>query len=90
MGGGGEGRGHTFLNSPSSGRVLTLLLEIPGKTRLHPWKIHQIGLFQKKKQQGFRNSGKGLGIRNFTWEDFLPGKRNLRRSDFDNSNLFQT
>ena len=64
-GGGGEGRGHTFLNSPSSGRVLTLLLEIPGKTRLHPWKIHQIGLFQKKKQQGFRNSGKGLGDQKF-------------------------
>ena len=30
-------------------------------------------------------------IGNFTkWENFLPGEGNLRRSDFDNSNLFQS
>ena len=51
-GGGVEERGrwgHTFLNQPSFGRFFTLPLEIPDITRLHPWKIHKIGLLQKKK-----------------------------------------
>ena len=33
---------------------------------------------------------RGGGIRNFAGEIFLPGEGNLRRSDFDNSNLFQS
>ena len=72
---GRERRGHTFLNSPSSGRVLTLPLEIPDKTRLHPWKIRQIGLFQKKNIMVFQIVVRGWGIRNFTWEIFYQVKR---------------
>ena len=34
--------------------------------------------------------GEGGGIRNFTGEIFLPGEGNLRRSDFDDSNFFQS
>ena len=51
--------------------------------------------------QGFPNSGKGWKevnspqwsgeSRKFYWgENFLPGKWNLRMSDFDDSNLFQS
>ena len=43
--------------------------------------------------QGFSNSGKGwgrVGIGNFTGEIFLLGEGSLGRSDFDNSNLFQS
>ena len=45
---------------------------------------------------GFPNSGRGWGgseggDRNFAGEGiFLPGVENLRRSDFDDSNLFQS
>ena len=40
---------------------------------------------------GFPNSGKGGGIGNVAWgEFFLPVGENLRRSDFDDSNLFQS
>ena len=34
--------------------------------------------------------GEGGLIRNFAGEMFLPGDENLRRSDFNNSNLFQS
>ena len=52
----------------------------------------------KKKGQGFPNSGKGweksateggTGIKNFTMGGFLLGEGNLR-SDFEDSNLFQS
>ena len=40
---------------------------------------------------GLPNSAKGLGgIANFTDGCFLPGEGNLRRRDFDDSNLFQS
>ena len=31
----------------------------------------------------------GVGIINFTRQSFLPGEENLRRSDFDDLNLFR-
>ena len=34
--------------------------------------------------------GEGGGGGNFTGVIFLPGEGNLRRSDFDDSNLFQS
>ena len=48
--------------------------------------------------QGFSNSAKGWGkippsegeLEILLGEIFLPGDGNLRRSDFDNSNLFQS
>ena len=48
--------------------------------------------------QGFPNSAKGWGkippsegeLEILLGEIFLPGDGNLRRSDFDNSNLFQS
>ena len=40
------------------------------------------------REEGFPNSGKEWGvIRNFAGGIFLPGSGNLRRSDFDQSNL---
>ena len=45
-------------------------------------------------QQGFPKSGKGWwggeGSEILLGEIFLPAEGNLRRSDFDNSNLFQS
>ena len=41
--------------------------------------------------RGFPNSGKGWGDQKFYWGGiFLLDEGNLRRSDFDNSNLFQS
>ena len=44
----------------------------------------------KHTLQGFPNSGKGWGDPKFYWGGgiFLLGKGTLRRSDFDDSNLF--
>ena len=45
----------------------------------------------KHTLQGFPNSGKGWGDPKFYWTGggiFLLGKGTLRRSDFDDSNLF--
>ena len=41
----GGGWGHTLLkNTPVIFCVFTLLLKIPDKTKLHPWKFHKIVL----------------------------------------------
>ena len=40
--------------------------------------------------QGFPNSGKRWGNQKFWWGIFLPGGGNLRKSNFDHSNLFQS
>ena len=42
---------------------------------------------------GVRGGGGGkwvVRILEFYWGDFLPGEGNLMRSDFDDSNLFQS
>ena len=40
--------------------------------------------------QGFPNRYKGWGKGKFCWGTFLLGCGNLRTSDFDESNLFQS
>ena len=49
-------------------------------------------LWSSKWRQGFGGGAGGWGgggIGNFTGGNFLPGEGNLRKSDFDDSKLFQ-
>ena len=69
---------------------------------LCPWKFQtkqgfilgkstKLGYSRKKaNSRVFQIVLRGGGIRNFAGGIFLPGEGNLRRSDFDNSNLFQS
>ena len=48
-------------------------------------------IFQKVVRGGWENPPQWeVGIESFTGEIFLPGEGNLRRRDFDDSNLFQS
>ena len=49
-------------------------------------RVFQIVVRDRRK---FPTEG-GTGIKNFTMGGFLLGEGNLRRSDFDDSNLFQS
>ena len=54
--------------------------------------MHMFRIFQKVVRGGWENpppSGR-LESEVLMWEIFLPGEENLRRSDFDDSNLFQS
>ena len=46
-------------------------------------------LMQGESSGGGGEGGEGRD-RKFYWEDFLPGKGILGRSDFEDSNLFQS
>ena len=89
---GGWGRGgHTFLNPPFLWKVFYFALGNSRQNKASPLENPQNWAIPEKKQQGFPNSGKRWGgIRNFTCGDFFTGEGNLRKSDFDNSNLFQS
>ena len=79
------------MNPPFLWKVFYFALGNSRQNKASPLENPQNWAIPEKKQQGFPNSGKRWGgIRNFTCGDFFTGEGNLRKSDFDNSNLFQS
>ena len=75
--------------------VEIFLIKMGHATQLIPVVISTFRVFQIVIESEVGGGGRefspvGGGIRNLTRGNFLPGEGNLRRSDFDNSNLFQS
>ena len=89
-GSGGERRRTYFFEFPFLWKGSYFALGNSRQNKTSPLENPPNWAIPEKKHHGFPNSGKGLGDQKFYLGDFLPGEENLRRSDFENSNLCQT